>query len=43
VKSIAASAAYIIGKNCLQLFTVDRSLFYYYAAPVEPTTYISSV
>jgi len=41
--SIAASAAYIIGKNCLQFFTVDRSLSSYYAAPVEPTTYTSLV
>ena len=41
--SIAASAAYIIGKNCLQFFTVDRSLSFHYAAPVEPTTYTSSV
>jgi hypothetical protein len=31
------------GKNCLQFFTVDRSLSSYYAAPVEPTTYTSSV
>lgn len=38
--SIAASAAYIIDKNCVQLFPVDRSLSSYYAAPVEPTRYL---
>jgi hypothetical protein len=29
--SIAASVAYIIGKDCVQFFTVDRSLSYYAA------------
>lgn len=38
---MAASAAYIIGKNCVQFFTVDRSLSY--APRPCPTTYISSV
>jgi len=41
--SIAASAAYIIGKNCLQFFTVDRSLSLHYVPRLRLTTYISSV
>ncbi|MGH8490190.1 MAG: hypothetical protein ACREXS_15305 [Gammaproteobacteria bacterium] len=41
--SIAASAAYIIGKNCLQFFTVDRNLSFHYAPCPGLTTYISSV
>jgi len=36
--SIAASAACIIGKNCLQFFTVDRSLSFHYVPRSGLTT-----